>query len=65
MPKKTAKMTAMDKKIRAARDNVRNYTFGTDEWEEAMVIVRQLCEEDRLAAPKFEYTSIDGDIFAP
>ena len=63
MPNKAPKMSALDKKIRADRDVVATFKFGTDEWEAAMVIVRQLCEEDRLAAPKFEYTSIDGDIF--
>lgn len=64
MPKKAPKMTEMDKKIRAARDVVATFKFGTDEWEAAMVIVRQLCEEDRLAAPKFVHTSIDGDIWS-
>lgn len=63
MPKQAPKTTAIDKKLRAARDNVRNYTFGTDEWEAAMVIVRRLADEANSMMPKFEYTSIDGDIF--
>ena len=53
-------MKALNKKIRAARDNVRNYTFGTDEWEAAMEVVRGLCRELDAITPKEEFCSVDS-----
>lgn len=46
-----------------ARQEVARHEFGTEAWESAMAIVRAMVEEIRLAAPRCEYTSIDGDIF--
>ncbi len=46
-----------------ARQEVARHEFGTEAWEAAMAIVRALTEEIRFAAPRCEYTSIDGDIF--
>jgi hypothetical protein len=46
-----------------ARHEVSKHNFGTEAWEAAMATVRVLSEEIRLAAPRREYTSIDGDIF--
>lgn len=49
--------------LTAARQEVARHEFGTEAWEAAMAIVRALAEEIRLAAPRCEYISIDGDIF--
>lgn len=53
-------LTAQLAKARAA---VRKETFGTPEWEAAMVTVRALCTAISDATPRFEHTSVDGDIF--
>lgn len=51
--------------LQKARAAVNAETFGTDAWEKKMEIVRALVQAEADAAPKFIYTSIDGDIFAP
>jgi hypothetical protein len=53
------------KQIKAARAKVNALQFGTPEWEVAMQAVRDLVAKHDAAQPAFEYTSIDGDIFAP
>jgi hypothetical protein len=53
-------MKALEKKIKAARLNVRNFTFGTDEWEEAMEVVRGLCRQLAEITPKEEFCSVDS-----
>jgi hypothetical protein len=53
-------MKAINAKLKAARANVGNFKFGTDEWESAMVVVRALCEELAAVTPKVEFCSIDS-----
>jgi len=53
----------MAKNLKAARAAVNAETFGTPAWEAAMQVVRNLTQSINDAAPKFEYTSVDGDIF--
>jgi hypothetical protein len=54
----------MEKQIKAARAAVNKETFGTPAWEEKMQIVRELVEHHDAAQPRFEHTSIDGDIWS-
>ncbi len=51
-------------KLQAARAAVNAETFGTAIWESKMQVVRDLVAQENVTAPAFEYTSIDGDIFA-
>ena len=53
-------MKALEKKLKAARLNVRNFTFGTAEWENAMEVVRGLCRQIDEITPKEEFCSIDS-----
>lgn len=53
----------MSKELKAARATVNSLTFGTAEWEAAMVVVRTLVEQENAASPKAPYRSIDGNIF--
>lgn len=55
----------MDKMIKAARAAVNAETFGTEAWEKKMQIVRDLVNQQNAANPVKNYTSVDGDIFAP
>lgn len=55
-------MTATE--LQAARAAVNAETFGTAIWESKMQAVRDLVAQENANAPTFEYTSIDGDIFA-
>ena len=52
----------MDKKLKAAREKVNSLQFGTQEWEDAMAIVRSLVEQIDSAKPKEEFCSIDSGI---
>lgn len=54
----------MKKQIEAARAAVRKEKFGTEAWEEKMQIVRELVERHDAQQPRFEHTSIDGDIWS-
>lgn len=45
MAKKTPKYQE-PKALANARDVVRSLTFGTDEWEAAMQVVRDLCQKE-------------------
>ena len=51
--------------LETARQAVRKETFGTEAWETKMQIVRALVDAENAAAPRFEHTSLDGDIWAP
>ena len=55
----------MTNQLKIARAAVNAETFGTPAWEAKMQIVRDLVAKENAKAAKFEYTSIDGDIFAP
>ena len=50
--------------LKIARANVNKLTFGTPQWEAAMAEVRTLVEEINAAAPRFEHTSIEGDVWS-
>lgn len=52
-------------KIQAARALVNKEQFGTAGFDAAMEVVKALVQQQTDEAPKFVYTSIDGDIFAP
>ena len=54
----------LEQKIKAARAIVNATTFGTKEFDEAFAACKELVQQQTDAAPKFEYTSIDGNIFA-
>lgn len=54
----------MKDQIKAARAAVKKETFGTPEWEAKMQIVRDLVARHDAAQPRFEHTSIDGDIWS-
>tara|TARA_R110000772_G_C13068436_1_gene416097 strand:+ start:76 stop:258 length:183 start_codon:yes stop_codon:yes gene_type:complete len=45
-----------------ARKKVNAETFGTDEWESAMQIVRDLCQKINDAMPVEAFHSIDSGI---
>lgn len=49
--------------LKTAKAEVRKHTFGTKEWEAAMVIVRKLVNAEN-ATQKFSHTSIDGDVWS-
>lgn len=51
--------------LKNARNVVRKLKFGTTEWDVAMEEVSRLCQVVNDEREPFEYTSIDGDIFAP
>lgn len=55
-----AKLKTLNTKLKAARLKVRDFQFGTDEWESAMVVVRALCEEIAAATPKKTFYSVDS-----
>jgi hypothetical protein len=56
-------MTAtLQSQLQAARVTVNNLDFGTDAWETAMAIVRQLAEQISAAKPAEEFCSIDSGI---
>ena len=50
--------------LKIARANVNKLTFGTPQWEAAMAEVRALVEAINAAAPRFEHTSIEGDVWS-
>lgn len=56
----------MTKQIEVARNEVRKHKFGTDAYnvafEKLSTLTKQAADK---AVGTFEYTSIDGDIFAP
>ena len=54
----------MNQAIAAARQAVNAQTFGTPAWESAMRVVRSLVAQQQAAAPRGEYTSVDGDVFS-
>ena len=54
---------ALNKDLKAARVVVESLEFGTQEWEDAMQIVRDLCQKISDLTPFEPFTSIDGDIF--
>lgn len=54
------KLTGLDREVRLARDKVATFNFGTDEWEAAMQIVRDLTSKQMELAPKEEFCSIDS-----
>lgn len=58
-------MSELKQQLEAARQVVRGLTFGTPQWEAAMVTVRALVDQVNASRPPFVHTSIDGDIFAP
>ena len=51
--------------IKAARAAVNKEVFGTKAFDDAFAVCKALVQKQMDAAPKFEYTSIDGNIFAP
>ncbi len=53
---------SIETKLKKARAAVREETFGTDAWESAMVVVRNLCQELNDAQPKEEFCSVDSGI---
>lgn len=50
----------LEKQLQAARKRVCQLTFGTPEWEAAMVIVRALCAQVDAAKPQEEFCSVDS-----
>jgi hypothetical protein len=50
--------------LQKARQAVNALTFGTKEWEEAMMVVRSLTNAINDKTSFGEYKSIDGDIFS-
>ena len=54
----------LEQQIKQARTAVNNQVFGTKEFDAAFDVVRALVKKQNDASPKFEYTSIDGNIFA-
>lgn len=54
----------MEKQIKAARAEVAKHKFGTNEWEAAMEVVRDLVAANDAKQPKFAHTSIDGDVWS-
>jgi hypothetical protein len=53
----------LEKEIKKARKVVNCLEFGTQDWEDAMQVVRSLSEKINQLTNFGEYTSIDGDIF--
>jgi len=54
--------TALQSQLKAARATVKTLQFGTDAWDAAMVVVRQLVEQIEAAKPAEEFCSIDSGI---
>jgi hypothetical protein len=48
--------------LKAARATVKSLQFGTEAWESAMAVVRQLVETIDAAKPAEEFCSIDSGI---
>lgn len=55
-------MSEQTKKLAAARQRVNELTFGTPEWEAAMVVVRDLCAQIDAARPREEFCSVDSGV---
>lgn len=55
----------LQQKINKARAAVNTFAFGTAEFDAAFDACKALVQQQTDAAPTFEYTSIDGNIFAP
>jgi hypothetical protein len=54
--------TALQSQLKAARATVKTLQFGTEAWDAAMVVVRQLVEQIEAAKPAEEFCSIDSGI---
>ena len=52
----------MTQQLTAARAAVNALTFGTPEWEAAMVKVRALVDQINAAAPREEFCSVDSGV---
>lgn len=56
------KTSNLEKELAFARSKVNQFKFGTQEWENAMTIVRHLTERIDSAKPKQEFCSIDSGV---
>ena len=56
----TSNISALKAQLKAARTRVKMSDFGSDAFDEAMVVVRDLVEQIQAAQPVEEYCSIDS-----
>ena len=54
--------TTLQSQIKAARADVNALEFGTDAWEAAMAVVRELVDQISAANPADEFCSVDSGI---
>jgi hypothetical protein len=57
-------MKTLQNKLKQARKNVNLLKFGTEEWENEMKNVRELCNKINAMTNNGIYKSIDGDVFS-
>lgn len=56
------KLVDLNMQLAAARRKANCFPFGAAEWEDAMIVVRQLVNRVNAATPKKTYCSIDSGV---